>query len=147
MTRLSRLDLREFARVLLLANTPLSLFNGLIHCDAIAKLRKCSPEELVEYYKRVTSRPKQSGVAVALAYAVLTSILLHARDGNRVDFDASRLLWGDEIRNYLERSTVRTDSFLASLPQAKTYATTSVSVNTPVSSGILGPDGLPFRRN
>jgi len=140
---LLRHELKEFAQVLVLANTPLSLFQGLTHCSGMGKLRECSPQALSDYYNRITARARRSEFVVALAYAVLSAILLHAREGNRTSIDASRLLWGEQIRDYLERSTVITQQhFLSPSTEPKIRAMSSVSASTSV---ILGPDGQPFR--
>ena len=141
MTRLSRYQLREFAQVLVLANTPLSLFRGLIRCSAMEKLLKCSPQELLDYYDRITARPRRSETVMALAYAVLSAILLHARDANRVPVDASRLLWGEQIREHLSHAVVNTQSFTVSSPQPSATIQVVGSTSANRSAGLLGPDG------
>jgi hypothetical protein len=65
--KLAKSDLRDFARVLILANTPLSLFKGIVRCAGMDKLRKWSTTELIEYYDYITARAERSEVAAGLA--------------------------------------------------------------------------------
>ena len=146
MIRLTKHQLLEIARVLMLANTPLSLLQGLMRCSALDSLRRqCPPEELLEYYDRITARARRSEVVVALAYTVLTAILLHARDPRNAPVDATRLLWGERMREYAERVAVGTDVLrISPMPQApEVRALSSASNDTPTT--LVGPDGRPLR--
>ena len=141
MIRLGRLDLRELTRVLVVANTPLSLFKGLSRCSAMEKLRKQPAAELVEYYERLTSRPKRSELVIGLAYVLLSAILLDQRDsGRKINIDASRLHWGPQIREHLERFIVSTER-ISAYQQPTISVVDSASAYT--SGQVLGPDGRP----
>jgi hypothetical protein len=145
VTRLSRKDLREFAQIFVLANTPISLFKGLTRCNAMDKLRKCPANELVEYYDYVTARARRSEIVVALMYAVLFAILLLARGANPFPVDVKRLLWGERVREYLKRSTVGTTSVIVLPTDPVTRVVGSSSVSSAIG-GLLGPDGRPLVR-
>src|SRR5689334_16878642 len=102
-------DLMDFARVVVLANTPLSLFNGMVRCAGMDKLRKWSSHELVAYYDKVTARPGQRTEIVAgLAYAVLCAIILQNCESANITVDASRLHWGAHIWEFMSRSNIQT---------------------------------------
>jgi hypothetical protein len=128
--------------VIVLANTPLSLFKGLVECSGMNVLRKTSPDELVEYFDHITARHKpRSEVVVALAYAVLCAILLHARNANQVPVNASRLLWGERIRNHMSRNVVSnpTISIHPSQPRPEIRVIDAPPAVTPTL--LLGQDG------
>jgi len=143
MTRLSRQDLRDFAQILVLANTPLSLFKGLTACPGMNKLRKAPPQELLEYYDRITARAQRSEFSMSLAYAVLCAILLHAREATMPVVDSSRLLWGDKIRDFLARSTSATNRFDVQ-PSFKPTIKIESSASSSTTSRILDPRGRPM---
>ena len=149
MIKLSRNQLLEITQVMVLANTPLSLLKGLVRSSAVQILRtKCSPEELIEYYDHITVRPRRSEIVMALAYAVLSAILLKARDAKRIPVDATRLFWGEQIQDHMSRMTVRTS--LTHIPKEKMNPrvhahhvnSPSASLDTPPI--LVGPDGNPL---
>jgi hypothetical protein len=141
VTRLTRYQLRELAQVLVLANTPLSLFNGLVRCSAMDKLRKCPPKELVDYFDRITARPRRSEIVIALAYAVLSAILLRARDAARVPVDPTRLRWGRQICEHLSRAPVNTQEITITSPQPKPTILVESSPSANISGQLVGADG------
>jgi hypothetical protein len=139
---LAKSDLRDFARVLILANTPLSLFKGIVRCAGMDKLRKSSTAELVEYYDYITARAERSEVAAGLAYAILSAIVLHARTEPHIYIDASRLRWGSRIWDFMRASNIGTDYVNA--PFSTKQPEISVT-NSPTARALLfGADGRPL---
>lgn len=141
MTRLSRRQLLEIAHTLVLANTPLSLLKGLRRSSAMNTLRQWSPKELCEYYDRITARARRSEIAVALAYICLVAIFLKARDCRHVPVDASRLNWGESIRDHLTSSNSSTQSFTPAEPTPRVNVETRSS---PGGATLYGPDNQPI---
>jgi hypothetical protein len=141
MTKLTKSELFEFAQVFILANTPLSLFNGLIRCAGMQKLRKNSEDVLLRYYDHITGRAERNEIVLALAYAVLCALVLRTREIGSLEVDASRLQWGQRIWDFMKRSDSGTGGLGISARQAPTItASNSPSGETRF---ILGPDGLP----
>jgi hypothetical protein len=99
MIRLSRRELLEMATVYVVANTPRSLFQGLLHCQAVDRMRReASPEELLAYYDHITARADRSEIVMGLAYGVLMGNVLNTNNRRgHVRIDASRLSWGQHI--------------------------------------------------
>jgi hypothetical protein len=141
MTKLSKTDLGEILEIFFLANTPVSLFVGMNRSDAVQKLKRSPAGELLNYYDRITSRKERSELVIALAYAVLCAILLRAQDGDRVTVDATRLLWGEQIRVRLERSYIRSSLISTGNSPPAVHVASSVSVSSTVPKELLGPDG------
>jgi hypothetical protein len=138
--KLSISDIRELAFTLTVANTPLSLLRGMRASAGMRKLSKCSAAELSEYYDRVTARAERSEFTMALAYALLIAIVLRGvEEGDRVAVDSGRLLWGAQIRLYLERSVIATDVISCPTPEPKI----AIDNSAPSSSGLVGWDGRP----
>jgi hypothetical protein len=108
MITLRKSELLEFAQIFMLANTPLSLFNGMIRCAGMENLRKAPLAQLNALYDRVTARAERSEVVAALAYAVLCAVVVQARTLPDVDIDASRLQWGAAIWEFKKRSEIGT---------------------------------------
>lgn len=144
MNKLSKYHLWEFAQVLVLANTPISLLNGMIQCAGMEQLRKSSPADLVPYYDQITARARRTEVVVALAYAVLCAILLKARDTGRPPVDPSRLLWGNAISKYLAQTTVSTQSFTIEPQFAAATVQVVGSPSSEFTGQVLGADGRPM---
>jgi|SRR5690348_36115 len=144
MIKLTKSDVIDFARIAVLANTPISLFKGMVGCAGMHKLRQYSVHDLVDYYDRVTARAERSEIVVGLAYAVLCSIALHARDHGGIQIDASRLSWGRRIWDFAVRAAIRTDLIVPALSvqQPKVIARSSASVETPF---LFGPNGRPLQ--
>jgi len=137
-------DLRELALVFALANTPLSLLRGMRKTSAVEKLRQYSAAELAEYYDHITARPGRSEFVMALAYAVLCAILLRAQQGDAVAVDATRLLWGERMREHLEGAlTTTTRTVLSGDVKPEVRQARSLSSPTRIASGLFGPDGQP----
>jgi hypothetical protein len=106
---LSKSELVDFARVVVLANTPLSLFSGMVECSGMQKLRKCSTVDLITYYDHVTARRgRRTEVVAGLAYAVLCALILHKRESPQIQVDASRLHWGERIWEFMNRTNIGT---------------------------------------
>lgn len=143
MTRLSKADLEDVLEIFFVANTPRSLLWGMTRTEAIAKLRKSPARELLEYYDRVTARAPRSELVMAVAYAFLCAILLRAQDGDAVPVDAGRLLWGEQIRNYFERSLIPTGIISANNVPPAIQFSGSASVPSKLSGGLFDADGHP----
>ena len=143
IVKLTKSDLSEFAEVLVLANTPLSLFNGIVRCSGMQKLRKSSTADLIEYYDRVTARAERSEIVAGLSYAVLCALAIHSRD-TTLDIDSSRLQWGLRIWEFVKRTNVATSSILLSGPTMSpksTYSTSAPRV------ALYGADGREIRND
>lgn len=144
MTKLTKSDLIEFARTTVLANTPLSLFKGLVQSAGMDRLRKWSAEELLACYDRVTARAGHSEVVVGFAYAVLCAIVLHGRENPNIRTDPSRLFWGPAIWGFMMKANIPTSQIIhPSLAQPPTI-TVSSSSGQPATSRLLGADGRPL---
>lgn len=140
MIRLSRKELLEMARVYVLANTPRSLYEGLLGCAAVEKMRQMeTPEALQEYFRRITARPGRSELVLGLAYGVLISILLNRRGLGPRRLDASRLQWGENVQSIANSL----DSPTHFLEIAKTYRPTIKATNQPSSDLIVLPGVRP----
>lgn len=142
MNQLSIPDFRECAMVLALANTPLSLLRGIIRATAMQKLRQWDSVRLLRSYDYLTARSERNEYSIGSAYAILVASLLRLREGERIAIDASRLLWGNTLRDHLERSTIPTNRLDLHVP------TKQPDIKVQTSSGpiILGSDGRPFQR-
>lgn len=150
MIELKKSDLTEFARTTVLANTPLSLFKGLVQCAGMERLRRWSTEELTAYYDRVTARAGRNEIVVGLAYAVLCAIALHAREEAGIEIDPSRLLWGQAIWDFMKTATIATSRIVLPSSAHRPTITVSSSSGQPSAGGLFGPDGRPLpaaRRN
>lgn len=128
--------------VLALANTPLSLLRGIIRATAMQKLRQWDSVRLLRSYDYLTARSERNEYSIGSAYAILVASLLRLREGERIAIDASRLLWGNTLRDHLERSTIPTNRLDLHVP------TKQPDIKVQTSSGpiILGSDGRPFQR-
>jgi hypothetical protein len=147
MIRLSRTELKELAQILVLANTPRSLYGGLVNSAGMTKLRACSTADLLDYYNQITARARRSEFVIALSYAVLCAILLHAREGERIAVDASRLDWGENIADYLKSSTVPTRQIVINPSQRKPAIRIEGSGVAPASptGQLVNLHGRPWR--
>jgi len=141
--RLTKSDLIEFAQVAVLANTPLSLFKGMVRCAGMTKLRKASIADLTALYDSVTARAGRSEFVVGLAYAVLCAIVLHARETPQITVDASRLNWGKSIWDFMKRAHIGTDNVDLKAPQQPTISSQS-SPSTETRVSLYGADGQPI---
>jgi hypothetical protein len=141
MMRISKIELQEFGRTFILANTPLSLFRGLARCTAMERLRRHEAKELLDYFDFLTARARRSEIGWALAYAILCAVLLRARDVRQVPIDESRLTWGVQIREYLARSIVSTKYSEIQMPGANVQL--SISNSASAATLLLGPNGNP----
>ena len=108
MIKLSKSDIVEFAQIFMLANTPLSLFNGMLRCAGMDKLRRATAQELTAKYDQLTAKAERSEVVAALAYAILCGMVVLSRTSPEIDADASRLQWGTAIWEFKKRSEVGT---------------------------------------
>lgn len=147
MIALSRSDLMDFARVVVLANTPRSLFAGMADCSGMDKLRKCSSDELIEYYDHITARAGRRNELVAgLAYAVLCAIVLQRRDTPTLRVDPARLQWGQRIWDFMDRANIGTQRIVIPATEfavaPKVAVVSSASVDTRVA--LYGADGQPM---
>jgi hypothetical protein len=112
MMRISRNEIVKLARYYVLANTANSLFWLLRRDEIVARMeRECSMKELADYYDFITSRGKRTELEAGLAYGLLVaSLMMEVKlAGSSSDRpDASRLRWGEHIRDYaraMARST------------------------------------------
>ena len=145
---LSKSDLVDFARVFVLANTPLSLFRGMVECSGMDKLRKCSHHDLINYYDHVTARGgKRTEIVAGLAYAVLCALILHKRESPQIDVDGSRLHWGQRIWEFMNSTNIGTGRIVSPSGQEQKFSVIdSPSVKTRIS--LYGPDDRsPIWRN
>jgi len=99
MIVLSRSELFEIAAIALAANTPRSLYKGLLQTSAVERLRKeATAAELAAFFDRFTTRAGRSEIAVALAYSVLIGIILNTNPPDlAVAPNFTRLRWGKDI--------------------------------------------------
>jgi hypothetical protein len=96
MIRVDRHDLRQLARIALLANTPYSLYHALSKSPPVRRMTDtCTETELRQYYDTITARRGRSEIDVGLAYAVLVALL--NIPSRRDPVDSSRLRWGRTI--------------------------------------------------
>lgn len=141
--RLRKSELVEMATVLIVANTPRSLYEGLLRTRAVDRLRnECPLKDLTAYYDAITARADRSEIAVALAYACLLGIWMH-RDNT--DFgikpDASRLSWGIQFESIATASTPRTQIIdVASTPRPRVEVSNRGSNLTIVPASQRGSD-------
>jgi len=145
MIKLSKSDVVEFVQVLMLANTPLSLFNGMVRCSGIEKLRMVAFPELSRYFDALTARAERSEVVAALAYAVLCAAVLQSRTSPDVDLDVSRLQWGSVIWESKKRS--ETGTGLIILPSQyipRPRLSPSGSPSNDQSFGLVNEHGQPL---
>lgn len=145
MTRLSRTELSEIGQIVMLANTPLSLYEALVSTTAVRKLTGDSPVDLSEAYDRITAKGPHSEIGAALAYAILTAILLQGREGKLTRVDETRLKWGEEIANYFKRSTIVTTTTTIPTEPDERWPSVITSDSSP-SRGIVGWDGRPLQK-
>jgi hypothetical protein len=144
--KLTKSDLIEFAQVVVLANTPLSLFNGMVRCAGMAKLRKCPTTDLTVYYDHVTARAERSEVVIGLAYAILCAVVLQKRESPEIRVDSSRLQWGERIWDFMKRASIGTGLVAYdAAPQRPRVSTSGTnSTDTPM---LYGPGGNVVWRN
>ena len=142
--KLSKTDLIDFARILILANTPLSLFKGMVRCPGMDKLRAYPATELIAYYDRLTARARRSEFTAALAYALLCAVVLHARETRDIQIDPSRLQWGAQIWEFMTQSTIITNyiDIKPTIRQPQISAQNLPSANT----RLFGPDNQQLFR-
>ena len=108
MNRLSISEFTDFADAFVHANTPISLLNGLVRSSGMRKLRERDINVLLQRCDEVTARPKRNAYIMGLAYAILCAILLHARESSdKINFDETRLDWGQAIRAYVSVRSLR----------------------------------------
>jgi uncharacterized membrane protein len=123
-------DLKQIAQVLMVANTPISLLKGLLRSSAMTVLERCQPELLLECFEKISTRARQSEIAVALEYALLAAILTRSRDPMNAPVDASRLSWAEDMRAYLSLKPVtNTESMIIRVsPTVQSFQSTSATL-------------------
>lgn len=142
---LSKSDVTDFARVAVLANTPLSLFTGMVRCSGMDKLRRCPSNDLLAYYNRVTARPGNCTEIVAgVAYAVLFALILQMRETPNIQVDASRLQWGERVLEFATRSNIGTSQITLSGSTPAPRISTSSSPSARTIFPLYGADGQPL---
>jgi hypothetical protein len=135
MTHLTRRDLRYFARMLMLANTPASLLHGLRSADAMSNLVRSDPIELAQFYDRITARAKRTEIELSLAYATLVAALLNAAPPQ---LDASRLAWGEDIAEILRKGGATSQRVILDATPKPQVTTRQFAANVPT---IILPGG------
>lgn len=110
MIKLDRRQLIDLARLVVVANTAPSLFQGLLDTDSVSRLRfECSPNELLDFYDRLTARARRTEITLGLSYGTLTALLLNKEPLTEVNQpDVSRLKWGEQFRQLAEGLGART---------------------------------------
>jgi hypothetical protein len=112
MTKLSKSQIQEATNIYLLANTPKSMLRAMLKSSAVDKLRRdCSPEDLLEYYNRITTKAKRSPFIVALAYATLIALLVKSPSNDQYP-DPTFLQWGSVIESHLKQQFGSTSSVI-----------------------------------
>jgi len=130
MTRLDRRELRDLARLFVLANTPYSLYQGLMQTESVRRLRKtCTYQQLKDYYDWITARPRRTEIDLGFAYSVLVALLTADQRGGPID--TSRLRWGREIEELVQKSAVTShSSYLIQVP------TSPITITRQNTSGL-----------
>ena len=138
MIKLTRNDLKELAQTYMLANTPRSLFGGLLQCSAVHKLKRseCNKPELKAYFETITAKARRSEYVMSLAYAVAVALLTKDISLEEGEIDFSRLDWGEQFQDYAyhtSSSVIITD--ISAFPPQKIETS-----STPTSNIVLPYD-------
>lgn len=137
MTTLTRNDLKELAQTYMLANTPRSLFWGLLQCSAVHKLKsEYNKPELKTYFETITAKARRSEYVMSLAYAVAVALLTKDISMEEGEIDFSRLDWGEQFQDYAyhtSSSVIITD--ISAFPPQKIETS-----STPTSNIVLPYD-------
>ena len=108
---LNKLAAREVVALLILANTPKSLYKAILKSSAYTWLVKnCGEKQLSNYYDELTARARRTPLSAALAYACLVALLNTATSPGAVD--ASRLEWGENMRSYSNEGELATSRLI-----------------------------------
>ena len=139
MIYLSKSNLIEIARTLVLANTSYSLYKGLLKTAAVENLRKkVKPNELKAHYDKLTTRAKTSEFSIGLAYACLVGILLNDDDDRvNMDIDPSRLTFGQEIELLAKNEEITRVKVFANASEAFRRPSVVANSSSYPSSGII----------
>lgn len=96
MIRTKKHELLELATLMLLANTPGSLFTALSKNNTVERLRsEMGQVALAADFARLTARARRTEITLGLAYAVLVAMLTHEQ--RSPEFDPTRLMWGKDF--------------------------------------------------
>jgi hypothetical protein len=108
----NRLDLNELAPIYLHANTPMYLFTRFRGSSTLYQATApFSPEELIEEYNRIASKPKKKGEEVVFAYALLISLAYRNQIEGLLDkVDLDGLDWAPHIVQILKDTSQATAS-------------------------------------
>ena len=136
MIKLSRAELLKIATIALAANTPRSLYKGLLETEVVGRLRtEATQAELSAYFDRLTARARRSEIDIALAYSVLIGVLLNKTQDAVEPPNLERLHWGRVFEKMATAEpTVQSFDVLPSLPKA--------GVQSSANSSIILPSGL-----
>ena len=133
MIRLDRRELLDLAGNVLLANTPYSLYHALVKTSAVHRMKvECEPIELEGYYDRITVRARQTEIELGIAYGVLVALLTSEKARSTVD--VSRLKWGEEFKELVEKSGRATQSIII---QASAVRPTLRNQQSPGGTGLF----------
>lgn len=132
MIRLSKHELFEMATLLVVANTPHSLFKGLLSSSAVTRLRyEEHPNTLLSYFNQITARAERSEIVMGLAYGVLIGLLMNSRNADwRFQPDSTRLTWGPQIEQHAKASAPPTQILNISAIPAPQVSTSNQSTST-----------------
>ncbi len=108
MIKISRDELRSIAMIYVLANTPRSLYEGIVQTGLVDKMKEsCSKDYLLEYYNKISTRGNRSEISTSLTYTVLISFLTLTNFlDEELQINLERLKWG----NYLKELIINTGS-------------------------------------
>lgn len=137
MITLTRNDLKELAQTYMLANTPRSLFGGLLRCSAVHKLKsEYNKPELKTYFETITAKARRSEYVMSLAYAVAVALLTKDISMEEGEIDFSKLDWGEQFQDHAyhtSSSVIITD--ISAFPSQKIEIS-----STPTSNIVLPYD-------
>ena len=112
MISMSLSELRKLSEIILLTNTPLSLFEALTRSGPVIRMREeASVNVLQQYFDSITARGRRSQTVLALAYATLVAMSTHPAGGH-VPETIERLTWGKAMRDFATNSGISTTRIL-----------------------------------
>lgn len=130
MIKVPKSIIEEATNIYILANTPKSLFRGLLKSALVERLKhNCSVNELLSYYNRVTAKGNRSPFVAAMAYSTLIALFAKAPPKD-IAPDASFLQWGTDIEGFAQQSMGATTSMI-------------ITTQTPIPSFSISQAALP----
>lgn len=134
MIALARHEIRQLAMLVMLANTPQSLYLALSRDPVVDRLvGSVTYDHLADYFESITARGRTSDLALGIAYAVAVALLTHGtRSAREIPFH--RLLWGKEFRQLARLGGTVSNVSDVYAPQ---YQATKTDVTSSPSSGLI----------